>query len=113
MKKYLFLFFTACSSGGALMTLDNFHEIPLGATQSEVVACAGEPYSICKKDDGTIEYEYIERIKIGYRDAEERRYIIVMKDGVVIHKKVKQSSPLPYSFDSYDMQTTQNQDDKP
>lgn len=91
------------------MTMDNFHEIPLGATQSEVYACAGEPYSIHTKSDGTIEYEYIERIKIGYRDAEERRYIIVMKDGVVVYKKIKQSSPLPYGFDSYDMQTTQNE----
>ena len=109
MRYFLLLLLTACSSGGALMTMNNFQEIPLGATQSEVIACAGEPYSICQKADGTVEYEYIERIKIGYRDAEERRYIIVMKDGVVVYKKVKQSSPLPYGFDSYEMQTTQNE----
>lgn len=74
----------------------------------EVVAALGEPFAIYDRSDGTVEYEYVERIKIGARDAEERRYFIVIKDGVVISKRVKQSSPLPYGFDSYDMQTTQN-----
>ena len=90
------------------MTMNSFHDIPLGASSSEVIASAGEPYKIHKKKDGTVEYEYIERIKAGGRDLEERRYIIVLKDGKVVSKHVKESSPSPYLFDSYEMQTTQS-----
>lgn len=107
------LLFAACASGGHIATMDSFHGIPIGATQQEVVACIGKPYSVNRNCDGTVEYEYIERMKIGARDAQERRYIIVMKDGVVVSKRVKQSSPLPYGFDSYEMQTTQNLDSDP
>ena len=111
MKRFIFtsLCLASCSIGGGLMTMNEYQEISIGSTRSEVIATAGEPTSITKKDDGSIEYEYVERIKVGYRDLVERRYIIVLKDGVVVCKRVDQSSPLPYAFDSYDMQTTQKQ----
>lgn len=104
----LLLWISACSSGGALMTMNSFQDISIGATSSEVVAFAGEPSRIHKKKNGVVEYEYVERIKAGGRDLQERRYIIVLKDGKVVSKYVKGSSPSPYLFDSYDMQTTQN-----
>ena len=85
-----------------------FYDIPVGATPADIVKTVGEPYSVHKQPDGTVEYEYIERIKVGYRDLQERRYYIILKDGAVVSKRVEQSSPLPYGFDSYDMQTTQN-----
>ena len=90
------------------MTMNSFSDIPIGASSAEVVTTYGEPYSVHKKKDGTIEYEYLERIKAGARNMEERRYILVIKDGKVISKEIKQSSPPPYTFDSYEMQTTQN-----
>ena len=90
------------------MSMSSFYDIPVGARQTEVVSSMGKPYSIKKNDDGSEEYEYIERVKIGARYAEERRYYIQMKDGKVISKKVKQGSPAPYLFDSYEMQTTQS-----
>lgn len=98
---------STCASGGALMTNQAFFDIPIGSSQSEVIAAAGEPYAVHTKDDGSIEYEYIERIKIGARDAEERHYYLLIKDGKVVSKRVNQSSPPPYIFDSYEMQTTQ------
>ncbi len=108
MKRLLPLFFLAsCAMGSRVVTMDAFHGIDLSTPTPQVVATLGQPYAIYHKGDGTIEYEYIERIKIGGRDAEERRYYILMRDGVVISKRVKQSSPLPYGFDSYEMQTTQ------
>lgn len=116
MKKLIPMFFlAACSMSGSVVTMEAFSEVPVGATTSEVVSCIGEPYSIHKLCDGAVEYEYIERIKIGGRDAEERHYYLLIKDGQVISKRVKQSGPLPYylnSFDSYDMQTTQNGDEQ-
>ncbi len=103
-----FLLFTACASGGTIMTMNSFYEIPVGATQEDVVATAGKPYNVRKLEDGSLEYEYIERFKAAGRNINERHYFIVMKDGKVISKRVKQTSPLPYTFDSYEMQTTQN-----
>lgn len=113
MKRFLGLIVLAsCMAGHRIVTLDAFYEIDLSTPASEVVASLGKPYAVHNKGDGCVEYEYIERIKIGARYAEERRYYILMRDGVVISKRVKQVSPLPYgldSFDSYDMQTTQSE----
>ena len=113
MRKWAFpiLFLAACSMGGSVVTMEAFSEVPIGTSTTEVVSSLGDPYAIHKREDGTIEYEYIERIKIGARDAEERHYFLVIKDGQVVSKRVKQSGPIPYylqSFDSYEMQTTQN-----
>jgi outer membrane protein assembly factor BamE (lipoprotein component of BamABCDE complex) len=94
---------------GKVTTMESFNDVPIGASSQEVNASLGKPYAIHKCGDGE-EYEYIERIKIGGRDAEERHYFLLIKDGQVVSKRVKQSGPLPYylnSFDSYDMQTTQ------
>lgn len=98
----------ACASGPSVLTSDSFYSIPVGATKDEVIAKAGDPAKISKKDDGTEEYLYIERMKAGARTVQERHYIITIKDGAVVSKKVEQSSPMPTSFDSYEMQTTRN-----
>ena len=96
-----------------MMTMTSFYEIPVGASQEEVVSSAGKPYLVRTLDDGSVEYEYIERFKAGGRDINERRYFIVMKEGKVVSKRVEQISPLPYGFDSCDMQTTQNGNSEP
>jgi len=111
MKKFCWLALCAlsCSSGGSLVTMQSFYDIPVGASTSEVIATAGEPYAIHKKDDGAVEYEYIERFKVGNRYTEERHFFLLIKDGKVVSKRTKQSSSVPYTFDSYDMQTTQGE----
>lgn len=107
--KRLFLLLAALSActSGSIMTMEAFSDIPIGTASSEVIISHGQPYAIHKKDDGTIEYEYIERIKAGHRVLEERHYVLVVQEGKVVSKHVKQSSPLPFYFDSYQMQTTQ------
>lgn len=108
MRRLIPLFLlSACSLGGKPVTMDAFYEIDLCTTTPQVVAILGQPYAVYEMADGCVEYEYIERIKIGVRDAEERHYFILIKDGMVVSKRVKQSIPLPYGFDSYEMQTTQ------
>lgn len=91
------------------MTLNSFHEIPLGTTSTEVVSSAGEPYAVHNNEDGSIEYEYIERIRYSPIQWQERRYYLLIKDGKVVSKRVENSSTPPYHYDSYDMQTTQTQ----
>lgn len=90
-----------------MMTMNSFSDIPIGSSSADVVIHYGQPSHIHKKGDGCVEYEYVERIKAGGRNIEERRYILVIKDGKVVSKEIKQSSPPPYTFDSYEMQTTQ------
>lgn len=95
------------------MTIQSFYDIPVGASQDEVLSLAGKPYLEHRKGDGSVEYEYIERFKASGRDINERHYYILIKDGKVVSKRVIQSSPPPYTFDSYEMQTTQNDDEPP
>jgi len=90
------------------MTMNSFYDIPVGASKEEVVSAAGKPYAMRNLEDGSIEYEYIERFKAGGRNINERHYFLLLKDGKVASKRVKQSSPPPYTFDSYEMQTTQS-----
>jgi hypothetical protein len=105
-----FLWIVGCASGGTASTMASFHEIPIGASTTEVEGTAGKPYAIHHKDDGAVEYEYIERIKVGDRNNEIRRYFLIIKNGKVVSKRVEGSSPPAFEFDSYDMQTTQIQE---
>ncbi len=93
------------------MCMDDYTAIDIHTAETEVVAQLGKPVAKHKLADGAVEYEYVERIKIGSRSAETRHYFITIKNGQVVSKRVKQTIPLPYSFDSYDMQTTQNLED--
>lgn len=112
MKKIIVLSLVlySCSSGGSVVTMNEFYEVPIGASQEEVVKTIGKPVNTKNLPDGSVEYEYVERLSVGERTLNERHYIIVMRDGKVVSKRIKQESPNPYGFDSYEMQTTQNQD---
>ena len=109
----LFLFLAACSAGGTIMTMNAFYDIPVGATKEEVITAAGEPFAIHRREDGSLEYEYIERFQAGSRSINERHYFILIKDCKVASKRVKQSSPSPYTFDSYEMQTSEASSSEP
>jgi outer membrane protein assembly factor BamE (lipoprotein component of BamABCDE complex) len=99
-------------SGGSALSMRAFYEVPVGASESQVVEMMGRPVSTQKNEDGSVQYEYVERYKAGGRNIEERRYCILFKEGRVASKQMKQNSPAPFYFDSYDMQTTQNESEK-
>jgi outer membrane protein assembly factor BamE (lipoprotein component of BamABCDE complex) len=109
MKKalLLLLLLAGCASGGHMMTMNTYHDVSIGSTQEEVIATMGKPISTKTLPDGSIQYEYVERIKVGGRNLEERRYHIILKDGKVVSKEMKYGEPPAYKFDSYEMQTTQ------
>ena len=92
------------------MQANSFYDVPVGASKEEVMAVVGKPVATHKKEDGSYEYEYVERLSVGSRVVSEKHYYILMKDGKVISKRVKQVEVPPYGPDSYDMQTTQNND---
>jgi hypothetical protein len=103
----LCLFLCSCATGGPVLSVCGFYEVPIGATQEEMIAQSGDPVAIRRFDDGTIEYEFIERFKVGARILTERHYFILVRDGVVVSKRMKEISPTPFGYDSYEMQTTQ------
>ncbi len=107
MIPFFCLMFTACASGGKATSMEAFYDVQVGSSREQVISSLGDPVAIHRHEDGSVEYEYVERLRAGSRDLSERRYLILIKDGKVVSKKVKQSSPLPYDYNSYDMQTTQ------
>lgn len=98
----------SCGMSSALVTMNSFQDVPVGATSSEVEEMLGKPYAVHNQSNGTVEYEYIERLTAGPRNFEERHYYILFKDDRVVSRRVQTSYPVPYLFDSYEMQTTQN-----
>lgn len=114
MKKLLTLFclfLGSCASGGPVLSVCGFYDVPVGATQEEMIAQAGDPVATRRFNDGTIEYEFIERFKVGARILTERHYFILVRDGVVISKRMIEVSPPPLGYDSFQMQTTQKSDE--
>ncbi|MBI3508239.1 MAG: hypothetical protein HY069_01195 [Chlamydiia bacterium] len=109
MRKWLFFVLLCGCAGHQMMTMQSFADVPIGASESEIVSTSGQPDTIRKMKDGTVEYEYVERIKAADRDIETRFYIFVLKDNKVTAKKIRQASPSPATFDSFEMQTTKRE----
>lgn len=88
----------ACLGHRTMMTRENYDDINLGATISQVTAVAGDPYSIHSKGDGTEEYEYIERIDMGRELVSENHYYIIFRNGQVVGKREKSERPPAYDL---------------
>ncbi len=111
MRRMMFVWLavcSACSSGGHILNAGGFYDVPVGASKSEVVDQIGSPASSRNLGEGREELEYIERVRVGGRLLQERRYILTLKDGKVVSKRMETDLPAPTQFDSYEMQTTQN-----
>lgn len=82
-----------CFSRSAVMTHESFDDIQIGATYASVMECAGKPYATHCRKDGTKEYEYIERIKIGQQLVAENHYFIIVLDDQVVGKRFSETKP--------------------
>ena len=91
--------------------MESFFDIPVGSSSEEVTKTVGKPYRVIKKGDGEVEYEYVERFKVGNLTMEERHYFLLVKNGKVISKRYTQESPPPFERDSYDLQTSSMDED--
>ena len=111
MKKYIFLSFfllMACAAGHRIMTTETFYEVNEGMTEKELKAKAGTPYLIKDLGNGEKQYEYIERVIINNRTVEARRYLFIIKNGIVTSKKIvydDKDKPL-LERNAYDLQTS-------
>ena len=86
----------SCFSTSTIMTRQNFDQIQVGTTVADVQAKAGRPFAVYKQGDGTVEYEYIERIPMGEEIIEENHYFLVIQKGVVVGKRFGTEHPPAY-----------------
>jgi len=111
--KYIFLVLAlivlSCASGGKILTQEEFCQITVGMTSSEVEKKYGKPFSIRDLGNSEIEYKYIEKVTIGKaRVIQEKYYIIIFKNGRVTSTKTQIFNRPVYERNSYEMQTSYN-----
>lgn len=87
-----------CFARSHVMTRQDFDNITLGSSYSQVEQQVGKPYSVKKLSDGSYEYLYIERIRMGEQVVEQNRYTIVVQNGQVISKQFNQKTPPAYDL---------------
>lgn len=91
-------FITGCFSRSAIMTYSVYDSVQTGMSVSNLMTEVGKPYAIHVREDGFEEYEYIERINTGSHLIAENHYYILIKDGAVVSKYMKQEGPPPYDL---------------
>jgi hypothetical protein len=109
---FCLFFCVACAAGNKIMTTENYSEIDVGMSVQDLKNQVGEPYSIKQYNDGVKEYEYIERLVVPDRTVETRHYFFIIKDEVVVSKRMEQEDyykPL-LERNAYDLQTSYNND---
>jgi outer membrane protein assembly factor BamE (lipoprotein component of BamABCDE complex) len=110
MKKiiFIFLFFLfSCASGGKVMTAEDFSEIHVGMTTSEIEKKYGKPFSVKELGNDEVEYVYIEKVVVNRaRVLQEKHYLIILKNGRVTSTKTQIYNRPSYERNSYEMQTS-------
>jgi hypothetical protein len=81
-----------------MMTRQNFQDVQVGSSINDVENRVGSPYAIRKGPNGTQEYEYIERYYLNDEVVEENHYILVVKDGQVVSKRLNDKTPPAYDL---------------
>ena len=89
---------SSCFSSGPRMTNDSFDQIQTGTPITSIEQEYGKPYAVHSKGPGMKEYEYIERIDLGYNVVSENHYFIVVTDGKVVGKYTKREKPPAYNL---------------
>lgn len=82
MRKFLPIFLLLC----AFNRID-FNEVKMGSSAAEVVKQYGEPYAVRELDNGKLEYEYIERVRMNNELMYENHYFLTVEKGQIIDKR--------------------------
>ena len=75
---------SCCTTG--TMNFCRFDGISIGDEICEIERCYGPPFCVHEYEDGTMEYVYIERTKLGPEYGEQTNYYITVEDGKVTDK---------------------------
>jgi hypothetical protein len=94
----LVLFLLAACASGSMMTRSDFDNIDLGTPVSEIVQRYGDPVTLTRCNDGSLSYEYNEKLHIGEEAVSENSYFFRIKNGTVVSKSYNQELPLEYDL---------------
>jgi hypothetical protein len=94
----LCLFLMSCFSRTPMMTQGNYEAVLMGEPFTTIQKQNGTPYAIHSAGYGATEYEYIERIEMGNRLVAENHYFILVENGKVVGKHMKQELPPAYNL---------------
>jgi len=92
------LLLCSCFSRSSYMTYDRFENIQIGTPVASLKSEVGSPYAIHSKGGDVEEYEYIERIDMGGKVVSENRYFLIVTDGKVTGKYVKNERPKAFNM---------------
>ena len=107
----LFVLLLSACSHHRIMTMDCYASISLGMSKTELVEIYGSPYSTCQRNNGVIEYTYIERLNLGNTTMQERTYYILVQNDKVVAKRYTTETPPNYMKNSYFYQTAQGDEE--
>ncbi len=82
----------------AIMTRSTFENIEVGTSLADLEGCIGKPASVCRVDDETEEFKYIERFNVGAELNTENQYFLTVRNGQVIAKRVVYFVPPSYDL---------------
>ena len=82
-----------CFTRSAMMTRESFDDIQIGTSMATVKERVGKPYATHNKKDGSKEYEYVERIKIGQQLVSENHYFLIVVGDQVVGKRFSETTP--------------------
>jgi hypothetical protein len=101
---FIFLLLCGCT-GDPNMTLATFTEIDIGDSQEYVIDHYGHPHRVVIFEGGE-EYYYNERFRVGHQLLEERVYVLTLRDGRVVSKRVETITPSANEYDHFEIQTS-------
>jgi len=103
---FIALVASGCFSRTTMMNRQSFDQISLGMRVEEFEDKVGKPFAIRDKSNGCQEYEYIERLEQGTEWLSETHYILIVRDGQVVAKRIaKEKRP---AYDLIDQEDPNN-----
>lgn len=91
-------FFCSCSVSSCAMSRLDYDCVVLGMPIEEVMARAGEPYSVRCLSHGEEEYEYIERLSMNSELVYENHYYFKVVNGQIVSKRIYQENRPAYDL---------------
>jgi hypothetical protein len=91
-------FLMGCFSRPALMTGMEYDSVQIGSSIAKLQEEIGKPYAIHAKENGRMEYEYIERIDAGNHLIAENHYFLIVEEGKVVGKYMTRERPPAYDL---------------
>ena len=92
--------FFGCTSQ-KMMTYGTFQQVGIGENIFDIQGRAGRPYQIKDLGNAKQEYIYIERLPITGSTDIFREYVLIVIDGKIIDKRIRESKTNPVHFDVY------------